>query len=181
MIKEWEIIDAHIDKDYKVFQITTRKARSPRTNKIGTFYTIEADDWVNVIPITKNGEVVMIRQYRHGSKEVTLEIPGGVVEEASAESAALRELLEETGYCGEKVTHLGATNPNPAIFNNLCHSYLVEDARKVSDIDLDPDEDIDVILVPLPEIPALIKDGTISHALVIVAFQYFYLRQEYEL
>jgi ADP-ribose pyrophosphatase len=177
MIKEWEILDSRIDKDYKVFQIQTKQARSPRTAKVGTFYTIDADDWVNVIPLTDKGEVVMIRQYRHGSKEVTLEIPGGVVEEASPEAAALRELAEETGYCGDSVTYLGATNPNPAIFTNLCHTYLVENARKVADLSLDVDEDIDVELVPLHQVPSLIRNGTVSHALVIVAFQFYYLHR----
>ncbi len=173
MIKEWELIDHQIDKDYRVFQISTRTAKSPRTERIGTFYTIEADDWVNIIPLTPDNEVVMIRQYRHGSKKVTLEIPGGVAEEESSQDAAMRELLEETGFTGDVVTYLGAVNPNPAIFSNLCHTYLVENSHKVADLSLDPDEDIDVVLVPLSNIPDLIRDGTISHALVVVAFHLY--------
>lgn len=178
MIKEWELLDLQIDKDYKVFQIKTRTARSPRTNKVGTFYTIDSHDWVNVIPVTSADEIVMIKQYRHGSEEVTLEIPGGLVEEKDVKTAALRELLEETGYSGNSVAHIGSTNPNPAIFSNLCHTYLVENAKKVADTNLDADEDIDVVLVPLIEIPSLIKTGIISHALVIVAFQYYFLHRQ---
>jgi ADP-ribose pyrophosphatase len=170
MIKDWELLDQRVDRDYRVFQITKREARSPRTNRVGTFYTIQGNDWVNVIPVTDDNEVVMIRQYRHGSEDVTLEVPGGLVEEANPEAAALRELLEETGYSGESVTYLGATNPNPAIFSNLCHTFLVEGASKVAESSLDPDEDIDVVLVPLSDIPVMIKDGTITHALVVVAF-----------
>jgi 8-oxo-dGTP pyrophosphatase MutT (NUDIX family) len=177
MIKEWELVDSQIDKDYNVFQIRTKTARSPRTNRVGTFYVIEADDWVNIIPLTRDGKVVMIRQYRHGSTKVTLEIPGGVVEEASSEKAALRELMEETGYMGNRVRHLGTTNPNPAIFSNLCHTYLVENAEKIADSNLDPDEDIDVVLIPLEEIPALVREGAINHALVIVAFHFFNLQR----
>jgi ADP-ribose pyrophosphatase len=172
MIKEWELIDRQVDRDYKVFQIARRLSRSPRTNRIGTFYTIHGSDWVNVIPITADNQVVMIRQYRHGSEDVTLEIPGGLIEETNPEAAALRELLEETGYTGEKVRYLGATNPNPAIFDNLCHTFLVEGASKVADSSLDPDEDIDVVLVPLSDVPSLIRDGTITHALVVVAFHF---------
>jgi 8-oxo-dGTP pyrophosphatase MutT (NUDIX family) len=63
----------------------------------------------------------MIKQYRHGSKEVTLEIPGGLVDENDPREAAQRELLEETGYAGDRVELLGFVNPNPAIFNNRCH------------------------------------------------------------
>lgn len=176
MIKEWELLDSTIDKDYSVFQIRTRKARSPRTNKVGTFYVIDAADWVNIIPLTSDGKVVMIRQFRHGSEDVTLEIPGGIVDEASSETAALRELMEETGFTGKKPVYLGATNPNPAIFGNLCHTYLVENVEKVADSSLDPDEDIDVVLIPLEDVPPLIRQGAISHALVIVAFHFFNLR-----
>ena len=176
MIKEWDLIDSKIDRDYRVFRIKAEESLSPRTNKRGQFYVIDTNDWVNVIPVTDRGEVVMIRQWRHGSKEVTLEIPGGLVDESDPEEAARRELLEETGYRGERVTYLGATNPNPAIFNNLCHTYLIEGVKRVSDMDLDADEDIEVDLVPLSQIPVLLKDGTINHALVIVAFHFFYSR-----
>ncbi|MBA4417909.1 MAG: NUDIX hydrolase [Syntrophus sp. (in: bacteria)] len=176
MLKEWELINSEVDRDYRVFRIKTEKSLSPRTNKEGRFYVIDTNDWVNVIPITEKGEIVMIRQFRHGSKEITLEIPGGLVDESDPEEAAVRELLEETGYRGAKVTLLGATNPNPAIFNNLCHTYLIEGAKKVSEVDLDPDEDIEVELLSPSEIPALIEKGVISHALVIVAFHYYFSR-----
>ena len=176
MLKEWELVDSKVDRDYRVFRIKSEQSLSPRTNKEGNFFVIDTNDWVNVIPVTDAGEVVMIRQFRHGSKEITLEIPGGLVDERDPEAAAVRELLEETGYRGDRVTYLGATNPNPAIFNNLCHTYLVEGVKKVSGLDLDADEDIEVELMPLAEIPALLSSGAINHALVIVAFHYFFSR-----
>jgi ADP-ribose pyrophosphatase len=177
MIKDWELIDSKVDRDYRVFRIKVDTSVSPRTNKPGEFYVIDTNDWVNVIPLTEDGEVVMIKQYRHGSKKITLEIPGGLVDDEHPEKAALRELLEETGYQGNGVTYLGATNPNPAIFNNLCHTYLVENVKKVSGKNLDDDEDIEVIHVPLTEVPGLIADGSIDHALVIIAFHYFFSKQ----
>ncbi len=176
LIKEWKLVDSKIDRDYNVFKIKAIEAVSPRTSGTGKFYTIDTKDWVNIIPITDNEEVVMIKQYRHGSEEVCLEIPGGLVEEDDPEKAAVRELLEETGYAGEGVTYLGAVNPNPAIFNNLCHTYLVEKAKKVAKKNLDPNEDIEVVLVPISEIPSLIKSGLITHALVVVAFYYYFLK-----
>jgi 8-oxo-dGTP pyrophosphatase MutT (NUDIX family) len=174
MIKEWELIDSRIDRDYKVFKIQVHQALSPRTNRIAEFYTIDTKDWVNIIPLTEHGEVVMIKQYRHGSREITLEIPGGLVDDESPENAALRELMEETGYTGEHVMHLGSTNPNPAIFNNLCHTYLVHNVRKVAQKNLDPDEDIEVVLVPVSEIPSFIEKGMITHALVVIAFHFYF-------
>jgi len=174
MIKPWEILNSKVDADYRIFKIRVDQAVSPRTNKSGEFYTLQSSHWVNVIPLTPDQKVVMIRQYRHGSRKVTLEIPGGLVDEADPKEAAIRELLEETGYAGPKVSLLGSTNPNPALFDNLCYTYLVEDARKVGDASLEVDEDIEVELVPLSSLPALIRDGTISHALVIVAFHFFF-------
>ncbi len=178
MLREWELIESEIDRDYRIFRIKSERSLSPRTSKEGRFYVIDTNDWVNVIPVTDNGEIVMIRQWRHGSKELTLEIPGGLVEEASPEDAAVRELLEETGYRGEKVTFLGSTNPNPAIFNNTCYTYLVEGVKKVSDIDLDPDEDIEVELLPVSEVMSLIGKGIINHALVIVAFHHYFSKKQ---
>ncbi|OPY78667.1 MAG: ADP-ribose pyrophosphatase [Syntrophorhabdus sp. PtaU1.Bin058] len=176
MIKEWELVDSKVDRDYRVFRIAVNHARSPRTHEVGEFYTIETNDWVNIIPLTDDGKVVMIKQYRHGSQDITLEIPGGLVDDEGHKEAALRELEEETGYGGDEVRYLGATNPNPAIFNNLCHTYLVRNVRKVAETNLDPDEDIEVVLVPLNEVPSLIETGKITHALVIIAFHFYFMK-----
>ena len=176
MLKDWELLHSEIDRDYRVFKVKSERSVSPRTNKEGRFYVIDSNDWVNVIPVTDKGEVVMIRQWRHGSKEITLEIPGGLVDESDPEDAAKRELLEETGYQGDRVTYLGSINPNPAIFSNLCHTYLIEGARKVSETDFDSDEDIEVELVPLSEIPSLLGTGVVTHALVIVAFHHYFAK-----
>lgn len=174
MIKEWDLIESKLDRDYKVFRINVEHSLSPRTNKVGQFYVIDTNDWVNVIPITEDNEVVMIKQYRHGSKAVCLEIPGGLVDDESPEKAAVRELLEETGYKGSNVRHIGSANPNPAIFNNLCHTYLVEKATLVSEKSLDDNEDIEVVHVPIADIPSLIAKGAINHALVIIAFHFYF-------
>jgi 8-oxo-dGTP pyrophosphatase MutT (NUDIX family) len=176
MIKEWKLLESKIDRDYRVFRINQEMALSPRTNEIGQFYTIDTNDWVNVIPMTADNEVVMIRQYRHGSKEITFEIPGGLVDEKDHREAALRELLEETGYAGDSIELIGSVNPNPAIFNNYCHTYLVENAKKVAEKSLDPNEDIEVMHMPIREIPQLIRKGTINHALVVVGFYFYFTK-----
>jgi ADP-ribose diphosphatase len=174
MIKPWKILSSKVGADYRVFKVRVDEAVSPRTKKAGEFYTLQSNHWVNVIPLTPDRQVVMIKQYRHGSRQVTLEIPGGLVDEADPREAALRELREETGYSGSRVTLLGSTNPNPAIFDNLCYTYLVEDATRTTDTSLEVDEDIEVELVPLSKVASLIQEGTINHALVIVAFHFFF-------
>jgi ADP-ribose pyrophosphatase len=174
MIKKWKLLSSIIDRDYRVFKVRIEEAVSPRTAGVGQFYTIESNHWVNVVAVTPDQQVVMIRQYRHGSRGITLEIPGGLVEEDDPGDAAERELLEETGFSGKSRKLIGSTNPNPAIFSNLCYTYLVLDAVKTSPLSLDDNEDIDVELVPLASIPGLIADGTIDHALVIVAFHFYF-------
>jgi 8-oxo-dGTP pyrophosphatase MutT (NUDIX family) len=141
------------------------------------FYILESNDWINVIPLTAHDEVIMIRQYRHGSREVTLEIPGGLVDSGDTpKKAAVRELLEETGYQAKKWLKIGVVNPNPALFNNRCHTFLAQDVYKGTDPTPDQTEDIEVVLVPLADIPKLILKGKIDHAMVITAFCNYFLQ-----
>jgi ADP-ribose pyrophosphatase len=176
LLKPWTIISSHVDKSYRVFNLRRDRARSPRTSETHDFYVLESPSWVNIIPLTSAKEVVLIRQYRFGIRDMTLEIPGGLMEPSdSPEEAARRELREETGYREETLIPLGAIHPNPAIQNNLCYTFLAENVFPVGQLVQDEREDIEVVLQPLSEIPLLIRDGAISHALVIAAFYRFYM------
>ncbi len=138
-----------------------------------SFYVLHAPLWVNIIPITPAGEVVLVEQYRHGIDQITLEIPGGMVDDRQDQSpaaAAAREMEEETGYVAASIEPLGHCHPNPAIQNNLCFSFVGRDAQKLKPTCFDHHEDLAVRLVPLRDIPALIAEGRITHALVLVAF-----------
>lgn len=135
---------------------------------------VNAPDWVNIIPILDDGRVVLIRQWRYGIAAPCLEIPGGLIDaEENAEEAAARELLEETGYHARKIRPLGTTHPNPAFLSNRLTTYLatdlekVEPDREVFGID---DEQITVEPTPLDQIASLIREGAITHSLVIAAF-----------
>lgn len=174
--KPWTIISSHCDKSYRVFNLRTDRACSPRTDRTHDFFILESSPWVNIIPLTSKNEVVLVQQYRHGIRDVTLEIPGGLVEpHDSPEEAARRELLEETGYQEESLICLGAVHPNPAIQNNLCYTFLAENVYRAGKQNQDEREDIEVILRPLLDIPRLIREGAITHSLVIVAFYRFYM------
>jgi ADP-ribose pyrophosphatase len=178
MIKPWERIRSKTGPSFRVFSVRTDTAVSPRTGKEHDFYVIESGDWVNIIPLTADREVVMVRQYRHGSREMTLEIPGGLVDPGDTpEMAASRELLEETGYEAGELSKLGVVNPNPAILNNRCYTFLARNVRKAGEPDLDQAEDIDVLLVPLADIPDLIRQGRIDHAIVVNAFCLYFLHE----
>jgi ADP-ribose pyrophosphatase len=157
--------------DCRVFQVRRDRSVSPRDGSEHDFYCIEAVDWINIVPLTARDEVVMIEQYRHGTNEVTLEIPGGMVDAGEApHEAAARELLEETGYRAHEVLLLGRTRPNPAIQNNWIYSFVARDVTFEQEPIFDGTEHTAVRLVPLADVPSLIADGTINHSLVVTGF-----------
>jgi ADP-ribose pyrophosphatase len=160
----------------RVFQVRRDRSVNPRDRSEHDFYCIEAANWINIIPLTAQNEVVMIEQYRHGSEEVTLEIPGGMVDEGEREEcAAARELLEETGYAASEVALLGRTRPNPAIQNNWLYSFVARDVKLKQEPVSDGSEWTVVRLVRLAEVPSLIAGGVITHALVVAAFYWLSL------
>lgn len=181
MIKPWRCIRSQPEQSFRVFSIRTDTTISPRTGIEHDFYIIETRDWVNVIPLTVDHRVVMIRQYRHGSREVTLEIPGGMVDHGDTpEKAAGRELLEETGYQAEEWMEIGVVNPNPALFNNHCYTFFARNVKKVRNPMPDQTEDIEAVLIPLYDIPELIRKGEINNAMVITAFYWYSLRINFQ-
>jgi len=147
----WRVTDSryvHRD-DWATLRIDSCVMPSGRV--VEPYYVLEYPDWVNVVAVTPDDEVVLVRQYRHALGEVVVELPGGCVDpaDASAEAAIRRELLEETGYSAESVVELGALSPNPATHDNLVHTFLATGCVRTADQALDESEEIEVVLVPL--------------------------------
>ncbi|MEO8585815.1 MAG: NUDIX hydrolase [Acidobacteriota bacterium] len=161
-----------------MFSVRRETFVSARTGQPHPFYVLDCPDWVNVIALTDRNEVVLVRQFRAGTRSVTLEIPGGGVEahDGSALVAARRELREETGYAAGRWKRLGVVHPNPAFQSNRCTTYLARGCRRVGDLMPDAGEDLTVELVPLRRIPGLVRTGKITHSLVIAALHFFALR-----
>jgi ADP-ribose pyrophosphatase len=180
MIQPWKRKSDHVAYDCGFFQVHVRQSASPVTGKEHPFYVLHTWDWVNVIALTQDGKIPMVYQYRHGSNELSLEIPGGAVDhkDGHALEAAKRELLEETGYEAKEWHSLGKLKPNPAILDNTCHIYLAMGAEKVSELDLDEAEELEVRLHDLVEVKQMIQQGQMQHALVVAAFELFDLFQK---
>jgi 8-oxo-dGTP pyrophosphatase MutT (NUDIX family) len=171
----WErLADAAVDH-FRVFRVRRTRYRHPRDRREGEFVIIEANDWVNVLALTDDGRMLMVRQFRFGVHDFTLEIPGGVIESGEDPLAAgVRELREETGYAGGSARIIARIRPNPAIQANVCHIVLVEGCAKVDEPHLDPNEEIEVQVLDVEDVLARAEAGTITHSLVVDAL--FFLR-----
>jgi 8-oxo-dGTP pyrophosphatase MutT (NUDIX family) len=177
-LRSWRYLASETLIETPIFSLHRETAVSPRTGEPRQYVHIASEPWVNVIPLTAAGEVVLVRQWRHGVKDFTLEIPGGLVDpgETPAE-AAVREVREETGYAGRPPEEIGVVEPNPAILDNQTHTFLLEDCQRVGDLQQDAGEDLEVIVRPLADIPGLIREGAIKHSLVICGFWWLALRR----
>ena len=167
----WRLGARHPGHDYKVFKTSFVDGEYPQKGLAKRFSLIEAVDWVNVIALTPDDQVVLIKQYRVGTAKVCLEIPGGMVDDGEdAATAAARELAEETGYTAKTWRRLGVAAPNPAIQNNTLHTYLALDARPTHPPQTDDGEVLDVTTLALSDVQRRLRGGEIEHALVVTAF-----------
>ncbi|HOV92657.1 MAG TPA: NUDIX hydrolase [Candidatus Kapabacteria bacterium] len=181
MIIKWDTIEKREIADYKIFKAMQVRRRHPVWNKESEFVILNSPNWVNIIPVTKNNEILLIEQYRQGTDSITLEIPGGLIENGEQPiDAAKRECIEETGYASsEDLILTGVSFPNPAFLTNQCFSYAWMDVENIYEQHFDIDEDICVIPTPIPEVKKLIIDGQINHSVILTAFFYFFLKFGY--
>jgi ADP-ribose pyrophosphatase len=158
----------------RIFDLHYARYRHPQRGIERDFAVITAPDWVNVVALTPDGRLVLVNQFRFGTAVMSLEIPGGMIDQGEDPVAAgVRELREETGYVGAGARLLGSVHPNPAIFGNRCHLVLVEDAVQTAPMEWDHDEDIVVSTAPVGDVLAWARGGRITHALVLNALFMF--------
>jgi 8-oxo-dGTP pyrophosphatase MutT (NUDIX family) len=175
MLKDWRLLGIREVFSCRLFKLKVKEFLSPRTGKPHEFYQIETRDWVGIIPLL-NEEVILVRQFRHGSEEMSLEIPGGIVDEDDPLQAALRELEEETGFKAKRIELLGVLKPQPALFNNRFYVFLARELEKVGDPLPEETEQIELVKMPLSQVLKDMASGKIDHALVLAAFELLRLR-----
>ena len=172
--QRWKKLEARTIAHTRIFDVQSVDFQHPARLKSQDFFVINAPDWVNVVALTPDRQLVLVRQFRFGLDDFSVEIPGGVMDPGeNAIAAGVRELREETGYIGTAARLLGVVHPNPAMQNNRCHLVLVENACREARLEWDSDEEFEILTRPVDEVYRLAYDGGITHAMVLDALLLF--------
>lgn len=171
--RPWRRLHQGEEHDLTILRIREDRFEDPRDASAHPRVIITAPDWVTVVAFTPEQEAILIRQFRFGAEANTLEVPGGAVDAGETPAAAAaRELEEETGFRATQLVFLGAVHPNPAVQTNRCHTFLALGCVATNAPTPDAGEDIEVVLVAKDALRGLVKEGAITHALVVAALYF---------
>jgi ADP-ribose pyrophosphatase len=156
------------------FKVRKDVCETPDGKIVDPYYVYEFPTWVGALPVTEDGKVILVRQYRHALGEVCLEIPGGCVDDTDKDwqEAIAREVLEETGYAFSSYEYLGRISANPSTNTNLLHMYLAKGGKKVSAQRLDENEEIEVVLLTLDELKQMLRENKIVQSMHVSCIFY---------
>lgn len=169
---KWKVLSSENVFSSGFFRIQSDRCELPDGRVMPRYYVMSFPDWVNILPITKDGQVLLVRQYRHASGKVHLEIPGGSLDPQAQESTqegARREMLEETGYDSTNIVKVLSHYPNPALQSNQMHTYIAFNCAKTQEPQLDPFEDLELYQCSLDRLEEHLLSGDIDHSLMIAA------------
>ncbi len=175
--KHWKVLKSELVFDEKWYKLRRDEVELPSGMVMDDYYVSVRPDVVLTFPVTEDGEVIFVRQYKHAAADVFIELPGGVIDEHenNPEEAAKREMLEETGYTSDAMELLAEVIDNPTKDTNKIYFYLARDVRKVAEQDLDESENIEVLKIPITKIESMVLNGEIcvsgSVALCLLALR----------
>lgn len=171
---KWKVLSSEYLFNDRWFKVRKEVCETPGGKIVDPYYVYEFSTWVGALPVTEDGKIIMVRQYRHALGEVCLEIPGGCVDDTDAnnEEAIARELMEETGYSFSEFQYLGRISPNPSTNCNLLHMYLAKGGKKVADQKLDENEEIEVVLLSIEELKQLLRENKIVQSMHVTCIFY---------
>lgn len=171
MSKPWTVERRDLVMSDRWIHVESQTVRTGRGTVLDPYYVLTYPDWAVCLALTEQDELVMVRQYRHGTASIALELPGGCVdpEDRSPEEAAARELLEETGYGGGHLTYIGALGANSALQTNRIQIAMMTGARRIAEPDLEPGEELHVELVPLAQALHMAVAGGMEQSMHVAA------------
>lgn len=171
---KWKVLSSEQLFNDRWFKVRKEKCETPGGKIVDPYYVYDFPTWVGAVPVTEEGKIIMVRQYRHALGETCIEIPGGCVDDTDKnfEEAIARELLEETGYTFTSYDYLGKISPNPSTNTNLLHMYLARGGKKVAAQSLDENEEIEVVLLSMDELKQLVKENKILQSMHVSCIFY---------
>lgn len=171
---KWKTLSSEYIFNDRWFKVRKEKCETPEGIIVDPYYVYDFPTWVGALPVTEDGKLVMVRQYRHALGETILEIPGGCVDDTDKdfEEAVARELLEETGYIFSSYEYLGRISPNPSTNSNLLHMFLAKGGRKVASQKLDENEVMEVVLLSVDELKQLLRENKIIQSMHVSCILY---------
>jgi ADP-ribose pyrophosphatase len=171
---KWKVLSSeHLFKDLW-FKVRREKCETPGGKLVDPYYVYEFPTWVAAVPVTEDGKIIMVRQYRHALGEVCIELPGGCMDNTDPDFqyAIARELKEETGYVFDSYDYLGKISANPSTNTNLLHMFLARGGKKISEQELDGNEEIEVELLSIDELKQLLRENKIIQAMHVSCILY---------
>ncbi|HLF46350.1 MAG TPA: NUDIX hydrolase [Chitinophagaceae bacterium] len=171
---KWKILSSEYLFNDHWFKVRKDICESPEGKIIDPYYVYEFPDWATAVALTEENKVVMVRQYRHAAGEVCIELPGGCVDasDKNLEAAIARELMEETGFAFSSYDYLGKISANPSTNNNWMHLFLAKGGKKVSEQNLDSNEEIVVELYELDELKQMLRERKIIQSMHVTCILY---------
>ena len=170
---KWKVLESEYLHNEQWLTLRKEKCELPNGNIIPAYYILEYPTWVNAFAVTEDNKVILVKQYRHASGQVGIEVPGGVPDDGETpEQASRRELLEETGYQFEEFHYLGKISANPATTTNLTHMFLATGGKKVAEQQLDDTEEVEVLFHSLEEVKELVLQNRIMQSLHVNCIMY---------